>query len=295
MTITPDTRPEPAPTSSVSLAVVGSINIDITATSQRLPQAGETVSGGALTRSAGGKGANQAAAAARLGARTRMIGAVGDDSDGTAMLTSLQRAGVDVSGVGTSTEATGTAVIMVDAAGENQISVCDGANATVTVDGVDFGADETVLAQLEIPLATVVAAARRCRGFFALNAAPAARLPQELIERADLIIVNESEFALNPDLREAPLVAVTYGAKGAEILHHGEQSAFVPGRSAEVVSTVGAGDAFCAALTIALCSGTSHTEALHTANAVGAAVVADAQAQPQLKSITAYSQPACPQ
>lgn len=289
MTNSPDTQPEAAPNSGVSLAVVGSINIDVTATSRRLPRDGETVSGGVLTRSAGGKGANQAAAAARLGARTRMIGAVGDDADGTAMLDSLQQAGVDINGVTTSAEATGTAVIMVDAAGENQISVCDGANAAVTIDGVDFGSDEIVLAQLEIPMTTVIAAAHRCRGFFALNAAPAVRLPQELIDRADLIIVNESEFTLNPDLREAPLVAVTYGAKGAEILHHGAQTAFAPGLSTEVVSTVGAGDAFCAALTIALCSGASHAEALHTANAVGAAVVADAQAQPQLKPITAYS------
>ncbi|SMX67822.1 ribokinase [Brevibacterium sp. 239c] len=288
MTNSPDTQLEVAPSSPVSLTVVGSINIDVTATSRRLPLAGETVSGGVLTRSAGGKGANQAAAAARLGARTRMIGAVGDDSDGTAMLDSLQESGVDVSGVTTSSHATGTAMIMVDAAGENQISVCDGANAAATVDGVVFGADEIVLAQLEIPMTTVIAAARRCRGFFALNAAPAVRLPQELIDRADLIIVNESEFALNPALREASLVAVTYGARGAAILHHGNQTAFAPGLSAEVVSTVGAGDAFCAALTIALCSGASPAEALQTANAVGAAVVANAQAQPQLKSISEY-------
>lgn len=289
MITSPDLRPGTAPSSSLSLAVVGSINIDVIATSQRLPEAGETVSGGVLTRNAGGKGANQAAAAARLGARTRMIGAVGDDSDGALMLDSLREAGVDVSGVATSARATGTAVIMVDSAGENQISVCDGANSVVVVDEVDFAAEEAVLAQLEIPLATVIAAARRCRGFFALNAAPAARLPQELIDRADLIIVNETEFSLNPDLREADLVAVTYGAKGAEILVHGAQTAFMPGLSAQVVSTVGAGDAFCAALTIALCSGTSHAEALRIANAVGAAAVADAQAQPQLKSLTEYS------
>ena len=129
--------------------------------------------------------------------------------------------GVDTAAVATAAEATGTAVIMVDAAGENQISVCDGANATVTVDGTDFGAGEAVLAQLEIPMSTVIDAARRCRGFFALNAAPATKLPAELIDRSDLIIANESEFALNPDLRKARLVAVTYGAEGAEILEFG--------------------------------------------------------------------------
>lgn len=273
---------------SLDLAIVGSINIDVIATSARLPQAGETVSGGVLTRSAGGKGANQAAAAARLGARTRMIGAVGADADGAAMLDSLRYAGVDTAAVATAAEATGTAVIMVDAAGENQISVCDGANATVTVDGTDFGAGEAVLAQLEIPMSTVIDAARRCRGFFALNAAPATKLPAELIDRSDLIIANESEFALNPDLRKARLVAVTYGAEGAEILEFGARTAYAPSLETDVVSTVGAGDAFCAALTIALCTNTPQTEALRIANAVGAAVVADPRSQPFLTSISEY-------
>lgn len=286
MTNSPQMGTTSAP--ALDLAIVGSINIDLIATSPRLPQAGETVSGGVLSRSAGGKGANQAAAAARLGSRTRMIGAVGDDADGVAMLDSLREAGVDVTSVAISAAATGTAVIMVDAAGENQISVCDGANATVTVDGTDFGVGEAVLAQLEIPMSTVIDAARRCRGFFALNAAPATKLPAELIDRSDLIIANESEFALNPDLREARLVAVTYGAEGAEILEYGARTAYAPSLEADVVSTVGAGDAFCAALTIALCTNTPQTEALQIANAVGAAVVADPRSQPFLTLISEY-------
>lgn len=286
----PRSVPEPSyDATSLDLTVVGSINIDVIATSARLPQAGETVSGGVLTRNAGGKGANQAAAAARLGARTRMIGAVGDDADGIAMLDALREARVDISGVSTSALVTGTAMIMVDADGENQISVCDGANATVSVDDVEFVPNEAVLVQLEIPMSTVIEAARHCRGYFALNAAPAARLPRELIERADLIIVNETEFALNPELRTAALVAVTYGAHGAAILVYGEQTAFAPALATDVVSTVGAGDAFCAALTISLCSGAAHSDALRTANAVGAAVVADAHAQPQLETISTYS------
>lgn len=145
-----------------------------------------------------------------------------------------------------------------------------------------------MLAQLEIPMSTVIDAARRCRGFFALNAAPATKLPAELIDRSDLIIANESEFALNPDLRKARLVAVTYGAEGAEILEFGARTAYAPSLETDVVSTVGAGDAFCAALTIALCTNTPQTEALRIANAVGAAVVADPRSQPFLTSISEY-------
>src|SRR5699024_2146412 len=113
----------------ISLTVVGSINADITAVTERLPDAGETVGGGRLTRNAGGKGANQAAAAARLGARTRMVGAVGTDAEAEAMRQALRSAGVDLTHVAAVDGETGTALIMVDAAGENQIAVCEGANA----------------------------------------------------------------------------------------------------------------------------------------------------------------------
>lgn len=114
---------------AVDLTVVGSINADITAITDRLPAVGETVGGGRLVHSPGGKGANQAAAAARLGARTRMVGALGADAPGTAMKQALHRAGVGLDGVALVDSGTGTALIMVDAAGDNQISVCEGANA----------------------------------------------------------------------------------------------------------------------------------------------------------------------
>ena len=194
-----------------SLTVVGSINADITATTSRLPAAGETVGGGRLSRSPGGKGANQAAAAARLGARTRMIGAVGPDTDGQAMLQALRAAGVRIDAIAEATAATGTALIMVDADGENQIAVCEGANAEVSLDGVEFSPDEAVLTQLEISLDLIAELADRVPGFLAVNAAPALPLPAEVVDRADLIIVNEFEYSQLPQLKTARLVAVKIG------------------------------------------------------------------------------------
>ncbi|MGO2036548.1 MAG: ribokinase [Brevibacterium sp.] len=270
---------------SIDLAVVGSINADITATTRRLPAAGETVGGGRLLHSPGGKGANQATAAARLGARTRMIGAVGRDASGEAMLRALDRAGVDRSDVAEVDVETGTALIMVDAAGENQIAVCEGANAHVSLDGIDFGADEAVLTQLEISLDLISELARRVPGYLVINAAPAIELPAEVVQRADLIIVNETEYSLLPQLREAKCVAVTYGSRGSALLERGQQIAFAEALPRTPVSTVGAGDAFCAALTIALRSGLSPERSLRAANAVGAAAVMDAAAQPHFDTL----------
>ncbi|WP_375386021.1 ribokinase [uncultured Microbacterium sp.] len=270
-----------------SLAVVGSINVDLTASVARLPGAGETVLGGTLQRLPGGKGANQAAAAARLGGRVRMIGAVGDDSDGQWMLQSLRDAGVDTADVWLGESATGTALITVDAAGENQIVVCPGANADVSLDGVSFSPDEAVLAQLEIPFEIVTALAD-VAGFLAINAAPARPLPDSLVRRADLIIVNENEFALLPELTGARLVAVTYGADGAALRRHGREVARVSAPRVSVVSSVGAGDAFCAAITLALHAGWADDEALRAASAVGADAVTHAEAQPPLRTLHSY-------
>ncbi|MGC2940890.1 MULTISPECIES: ribokinase [unclassified Brevibacterium] len=271
-----------------SLAVVGSINADITATAGRLPGPGETVGGGRLSRSPGGKGANQASAAARLGARTRMIGAVGRDSDGQAMCDALRAAGVHIDDVAEATAETGTALIMVDAAGENQIAVCEGANAEVSLAGIEFGADEVVLTQLEISLGLIAELADRVPGFLAVNAAPALPLPAEVVDRADLIIVNEYEYSQLPQLKTAKLVAVTYGAKGSALLGNGEQIAFAEAVRTKPVSTVGAGDAYCAALTIGLTSGLEPEHALRAANAVGAAAVEVVSAQPEFDPLETY-------
>lgn len=271
-----------------ALTVVGSANIDLTAVCERLPAPGETVGGASLQRQPGGKGANQAVAAARLAGRSRMIGTIGDDPDGDVVLRSMAAAGVDVTGVRRVPAPTGTALIAVDRHGENQIAVCTGANAEVSLDDVTFAAEDVVLCQLEIELAAVRETARRTTGFFALNAAPAMPLPGDLVDRCDLIIVNETEFSLIPELADAELVAVTYGAKGSAIYSRGREVASAPGNDVTVVSTVGAGDAFCAALVLALTSGLDHETALRAANAVGAHAVGDPSAQPAFFPLAHY-------
>jgi len=273
---------------SLPLTIVGSINVDLTARADRLPQAGETVGGGRLVREAGGKGANQAAAAARLGATVRMIGAVGTDADGAWMRSELDAAGVDTTGIRVSEEPTGVALIVVDREGENQIAVCEGANGDIDLDGVVFAPDEAVLAQLEISIDLVAELAERVPGYLAVNAAPARELPDVVLERADLIIVNETEYALIPALREAKRVAVTYGADGARLFESGVEVAAAPAVRTTVENTVGAGDAFCAALTIGLASGVAPADALAAACAVGAAAVADPRSQPLLSSYASY-------
>nr|WP_281365526.1 ribokinase [Nocardioides panzhihuensis] len=270
------------------MVVVGSINVDLTADVERLPGAGETVGGGRLRRDVGGKGANQAVAASRLGARVRMVGAVGSDADGAWAVETARSAGVDVEGVRTVDAPTGTALIAVDAAGENQIVVCSGANALVEPEGFVVAAGDAVLMQLELPLDVVRAVAARAPGFVVVNAAPARPLPADLVERADLFIVNETEYAAMPELGEAKRVAVTYGASGAAMIAEGAEAARVPAVSTEAISTVGAGDAFSAALTLAILAGMPDDEALRTACAVGAAVVAHPGAQPPLDRLEMY-------
>ncbi|SDW03485.1 ribokinase [Arthrobacter sp. cf158] len=278
-----------APNSSPTLTVVGSINLDITATANRLPSPGETVGGGVLRQQPGGKGANQAVAAARLAGRSRMVGAVGHDEAGLSLITAMAGAGVDVQDIARVDSATGTALVLVDGEGENQIVVCPGANGSVTLDGVDFDDDEAVLCQLEVDQNVVLEAARRAKGFFALNAAPAMPLIPELLERCNLVIVNETEYELIPALRDAPLVAVTYGGEGSAIFVDGERVAEAPAvRVTDIANTIGAGDAFCAALVLALQSGLEHSHALAVANAVGADAVRDASSQPALKQLEHY-------
>lgn len=277
----------PLPVSA--LTIMGSINLDITATTHRLPSPGETVGDGTLRRQPGGKGANQAVAAARLAGASRMVGAVGRDEAGRMLLDAMAGAGVDVKDIRHVDEPTGTALVLVDSDGENQIVVCPGANGHVSVDGLSFGEHEAVLCQLEVDQQVVLEAARQAKGFFALNAAPAAPLSQELLARCDLVIVNETEYALIPELRDAPLVAVTYGGDGSAIFEHGERVAEAPAVSVtDIANTIGAGDAFCAALVLALQRGLDYVHALAVANAVGADAVRDASSQPALQRLEHY-------
>ncbi|MCT9625791.1 ribokinase [Pseudarthrobacter equi] len=275
-------------TRTPAVTVVGSINLDLIATAERLPTAGETIGGAALSEQPGGKGANQAAAAARLGGSARMIGAVGSDVQGQRMLDALAGAGVDTADVAVLPQPTGTALIVVDRDGENQIVVCPGANSHLALDRVEFGPDETVLCQLEVGLPVALKAARRSKGYFVLNAAPAMDLPAELLERCDLVIVNESEYALIPALAQAKLVAVTYGGDGSAMFEHGRKVAEAPSVSVAVANTVGAGDAFCAAVVLALRSGLDYTQALAVANAVGGDAVGDPSSQPDLAQLGYY-------
>ena len=273
----------------VALTVVGAINVDLTARVARHPVPGETVADGVLSRQPGGKGANQAAAAARLGASVRLVGAVGDDLAADDMRSALQSAGVDTTGVQTVAEATGTALIVVDDAGENSIVVCPGANAAIDPKGVVVEPDAALLAQLEVADDVILAAARQTRGFVALNAAPARPMPPELVARVDMFIVNEGEFAQLPEIHDAELLAVSLGADGARLLRRGTEVARARAVTTAVVSTVGAGDAFAAALVLGLLRGDPDDIALQRACAVGAAAVADERSQPLLDRLDTYA------
>jgi len=238
------------------LTVVGSINLDLTLRVERFPQPGETVSGTELLRAPGGKGANQAVAAARLGADVVMVGAVGEDPFADDALAGLRAAGVrlDVERRGQ----TGLAFIYVDANGENEIGLFPGANAEVTPREVEG----PVLCQLEVPDSVVLAAARRA-SFFALNAAPARPIDVE----PDLLVVNEHE---HETCSRGKLVAVTYGKDGAALFEGGRELARAAAPEVDVVDTTGAGDAFTAALVVSLLDGLGRREALERACAEGA-------------------------
>ncbi|GAA1980708.1 PfkB family carbohydrate kinase [Microbacterium pumilum] len=270
------------------LTVVGAINLDLTARVRRAPERGETVADGILTRQSGGKGANQAAAAARLGARVRLIGAIGDDPDGIELRRALDSAGVDTTQVQVVEAATGTALIVIDATGENSIVVCPGANLQIDVRRMTVDPHAPVISQLEVPIDVVAHVATQTDGFFVLNPSPARALPSALAQRVDLFIVNEGEYAQLPEVHAAPLVALTLGADGAVLYRDGTEIARARATAARVTNTVGAGDAFAAALTLGLIRGDEPAVALQRACAVGAAAVADDRSQPDFLPLTDY-------
>ena len=255
------------------LTVVGSINLDLVARVERLPRPGETVSGATLERVPGGKGANQAVAAARLGARVTLRGAVGADSFAEEALAELREAQVALE-LDTS-DVTGIALILVDDAGENQIVVVPGANGEVR----PRGATGAVLCQLEIPVEAVEAAAAGA-GFFCLNAAPAKPVPPPLVERCDLVVVNRYELDALP--AQPRLTALTLGAEGAVLLEDGEEVARAAPPAVEVVDGTAAGDAFTACLVVSHLEGRGWDEALRRACAAGALAASRFGAQPSL-------------
>jgi ribokinase len=253
---------------SVSLTVVGSINLDLVARVATLPRPGETLTAAAFSRFPGGKGANQAVAAARLGASVTMIGAVGDDGLADEALAGLRDAGVELRVERRAT--TGIALILVADDGENQIVVVPGANAEVT----PVSPGGSVLCQLEVPDEVVLAAARGA-SFFALNAAPARAIDVE----PDLLIVNQLECETNARGR---LVAVTYGAEGAALFEDGVEVARATPPSVDAVDGTAAGDAFAACLVVSLLEGRPRDDALRRACAAGAIAASRLGAQPSL-------------
>jgi ribokinase len=260
------------------IAVVGSVNLDLVARCERLPRPGETVSGASFDRVPGGKGANQAVAAARLGADVRFVGMVAVDDLADEALAGLEEEGVDTNGVGWVSEAgvhTGVALILVDGLGENQIVVAPGANAYLSPTNVDVADADAVLCQLEIPDEAVYAAAQQAR-FFCLNAAPARPFDVE----PDLLVVNRLEYEVTGD--RGRLVAVTLGAEGAVLLEDGEEVARAEPPSVTVVDGTAAGDAFTACLVVSLVEGRPREEALTRACAAGALAASRRGAQPSL-------------
>ncbi len=262
------------------VVVVGSINMDVVAHAGHHPAAGETVLGTALSFFPGGKGANQAVAAARLAAPTELVGRVGTDAFADLLLAFLTGEKVGTGGVRQLPDvATGTAVIVVDEAGDNTIVVVPGANSAMTIaeaDAVAVEVDDIVVAQYELPLDVVYGALSRAKRNGArtiLNPAPAQASPAELLRLADFLVVNESELAFFTDsgdlgaLRQRPdqVVIATLGPRGATALI-GQERVQVQGRSVPVVDTTGAGDCFVGALAAALCSWAEVDEAIHFAN-----------------------------
>jgi ribokinase len=260
------------------ITVVGSANVDHVARCERLPRPGETVTDAEFERVPGGKGANQAVACARLGAQVSFIGRIGRDD---LVLRSLEREGIDVSGVARDDGETGVALILVDATGENVIVVAPGANRRLTPEQVRVGESDAVICQLEIPLDAVRAARAQAR-FFCLNAAPA----RDFVDAADteldpdLVVVNRYEYE-----RLAPargLVALTLGAEGAVLLEGEREIARARPPKVNAVDGTAAGDAFCGALVVSLLEGRERGSALARACVAGALAASRPGAQPSL-------------
>jgi ribokinase len=256
------------------LTVVGSINLDLVVQAERLPRPGETVSGARFSRGPGGKGANQAVAAARLGAEVALVGCVGGDELAEAALAGLREAGVEERWL-VKDAATGIALITVDAAGETTIVVAPGANAELRPDDLSRGETGAVLCQQEIPAETVARAAELAPRFF-LNAAPA----REGAPEAELTVVNRLELEALGERRG--LVCLTLGAEGAVLLEDGEEVARAEPPAVEAVDGTGAGDAFTACLVVSLLEGRPREESLRRSCAAGALAASRFGAQTSL-------------
>ena len=251
------------------IAVVGSINADLVVQMPKLPGRGETVSSSEPTWFPGGKGANQAVAAARMGGNVSMFGAVGDDEPGQMCLAALSQSGVSVEAVAKVSSPTSTALVMVEHSGENQIVVADGANQHASFDSTQISSADAVIVQFEIPESVILAAGKAATGIFCLNAAPVRPISDELAELIDVLIVNEHEFA-ELGKPQSGLVIVTAGANEVVAYQDGQVVAKSVPPAVAALDTVGAGDTFVGAFIVAYASGASVSQALDRACAASA-------------------------
>ncbi len=288
---------------SEGIVVVGSINIDHVIRAARLPQPGETILGKDYQTFFGGKGANQAIAAARAGAHVTMIGKVGEDDPGKSARQNLEENGVTTSWVKTDSQTTtGMAMILVEEAGQNMIAVVGGANIRLTPRDIESAAPaiqnaKLLIIQLEVPLETVSAAIQIARDYsvhVVFNPAPGRPLPVSLLAQTGSVILNETELkiiegdtsieigATRLAERSMARVVVTLGGEGVLICAPGYPLEHYPSHKVKVVDTVGAGDAFVGAYSVAVAEGRSFTDAVAWGNAAGALAVTKPGAQSAL-------------
>ena len=284
---------------NTKVVVIGSSNTDMTIKAERLPKPGETILGGIFVMGPGGKGANQAVAARRLGADVSFICKVGHDIFGDNAIEGYRKEGIDTSRILRSDKASGTALILVDAKAENCIAVAPGANGDLTPEDIDSVADVIrsagyLILQLEIPVESVLRAARIAHEagvYVILNPAPACPLPRELFSYVSLITPNQTESALltgiedNLDAAVDKLlemgvkdVVVTLGSKGSLVISEGAKT-LVPSLKVKAVDTTAAGDTFCGALCVALSEGCSLVDAAGFATKASALTVQKMGAQ----------------
>lgn len=284
---------------NTKVVVIGSSNTDMTIKAERLPKPGETILGGIFVMGPGGKGANQAVAARRLGADVSFICKVGHDIFGDNAIEGYRKEGIDTSRILRSDKASGTALILVDAKAENCIAVAPGANGDLTPEDIDSVADVIrsagyLILQLEIPVESVLRAARIAHEagvYVILNPAPACPLPRELFSYVSLITPNQTESALltgiedNLDAAVDKLlemgvkdVVVTLGSKGSLVISEGAKT-LVPSLKVKAVDTTAAGDTFCGALCVALSEGCSLVQAAQFATKASALTVQKMGAQ----------------
>jgi ribokinase len=255
------------------ICVLGSVNLDLIIQTQVLPRAGETVTQGQFTALPGGKGANVALAAKRLGAKVSLQAAVGHDDYADQALRFLKEASVDLSNLIMVEDVhTGLAFINVADDGENQIAVASGANAVFTPEKLKPISNRAIISQFEIPIETIKAAIEGFDGFVALNTSPVLPGLDTVMPYADLLILNEGEYDAYQSLLDGfeGMVAITLGAAGATLMQKGQILATAKPPQVDVVDTTGAGDSFAAGLTVALVEGQSYEKALSFACAVGA-------------------------